>query len=342
MNIMLTGFASAHHAFGEKDAFADNVRNYYVHVRENDIVHDAHAGQSAGGPLAPGGAAGQRTSPRRSCKETDAGHRHHRRAHGLDAGRLFQRDHGDAVHLSREQRRRRRPMRSGSASRSHPGAALHLPPVGRAPGGRLADGLSAVVAASTRRTPWRCSTTCWCRGSGCSSTAMPTMCNGLYNRTGAMPQVMHQFSTKNLAKAEFMMGLGFAIAKSTNIDQHLHVQGMLAELIQFTEFCRACLRASEADAAAQRARRVHAGRDAAMDGADDVRPDVPADVRDHPDAGRRRSGRGAVLRRDAKPGLAGRGDLFSGGQLGFQNPHQAVPAGVRCRGIIVFRPAAAL
>jgi 4-hydroxyphenylacetate 3-monooxygenase len=75
------------------------------------------------------------------------------------------------------------------------------------------------------------------------------VCNGLYNRTGIMPQVMHQFSTKNLAKAEFMMGLAFAVAKSTNIDQHLHVQGMLAELIQYAEFCRACLRASEGDAA---------------------------------------------------------------------------------------------
>src|SRR5437762_8271403 len=77
----------------------------------------------------------------------------------------------------------------------------------------------------------------------------PELCNGLYNLTGIMPQIMHQFSTKNLAKAEFMMGLAFAIAKSTNIDQHLHVQGMLAELIQYTEFSRACLRASEADAA---------------------------------------------------------------------------------------------
>src|SRR5260370_1545525 len=77
----------------------------------------------------------------------------------------------------------------------------------------------------------------------------PEPCNGLYNRAGIMPQIMHQFSTKNLAKAEFMMGLAFAIAKSTNIDQHLHVQGMLAELIQYTEFSRACLRASEADAA---------------------------------------------------------------------------------------------
>ena len=75
------------------------------------------------------------------------------------------------------------------------------------------------------------------------------MCNGVHNRTGAAPQVMHQFSTKNLAKSEFMMGLGFALAKATNIDQHLHVQNMLAELIQFTEFTRSCLRASEVDAA---------------------------------------------------------------------------------------------
>jgi hypothetical protein len=36
------------------------------------------------------------------------------------------------------------------------------------------------------------------------------------------------------------------IAKTTNIDQHLDVQGMLDELIQHTEFCRPCLRASEA------------------------------------------------------------------------------------------------
>jgi 4-hydroxyphenylacetate 3-monooxygenase len=77
----------------------------------------------------------------------------------------------------------------------------------------------------------------------------PEMCNGLFQRTGAMPQVMHQTSTKNLAKAEFMLALGFAIARSTNIDAHLHVQGMLAELIEHAEFVRACLRASEADAA---------------------------------------------------------------------------------------------
>ncbi|HEY1796429.1 MAG TPA: 4-hydroxyphenylacetate 3-monooxygenase, oxygenase component [Stellaceae bacterium] len=77
----------------------------------------------------------------------------------------------------------------------------------------------------------------------------PELCNGLFNSTGAMSQVMHQTATKNLAKSEFMMALGFAIAKSTNIDQHLHVQGLLSELIQTTEFMRSCIRASEADAA---------------------------------------------------------------------------------------------
>lgn len=74
------------------------------------------------------------------------------------------------------------------------------------------------------------------------------MTNGLFPRTGTMYHMAHQFSTKNLAKAEFMMGLGFAIAQSTKIDAHLHVQNLLAEMINYTEFVRACLVASEANA----------------------------------------------------------------------------------------------
>jgi len=72
------------------------------------------------------------------------------------------------------------------------------------------------------------------------------MCNGLFNRTGAMSQVMHQFSTKNLAKAEFMLGLALRVAETTNVDQFLHVQGMLSEMIVSTEQVRNALVASEA------------------------------------------------------------------------------------------------
>ena len=46
-----------------------------------------------------------------------------------------------------------------------------------------------------------------------------------------------------------MMALGFAIAKSTNIDQHLHVQGMLAELIQYHRILPRLPAGAEADAA---------------------------------------------------------------------------------------------
>ena len=64
LNIMLTGFAAAAPAFGRTDKrFADNIRAYHVLARERDIVHDAHAAQPAGRPLAPGRAPGK--GPRR-------------------------------------------------------------------------------------------------------------------------------------------------------------------------------------------------------------------------------------------------------------------------------------
>lgn len=76
----------------------------------------------------------------------------------------------------------------------------------------------------------------------------PEFCNGLYARTGCMPQIMHQFCTKNLAKAEFMMSLLFAMVGTTKVDAHLQVKGMMSEVINDTEMIRACLRASEVDA----------------------------------------------------------------------------------------------
>ena len=72
--------------------------------------------------------------------------------------------------------------------------------------------------------------------------------NSIYGRTGAVLQGAHQFVTKDLAKSEFMMGLAFALVKTTNIDGFQHIQAGLAELINHTETVRACLIASEAQA----------------------------------------------------------------------------------------------
>jgi 4-hydroxyphenylacetate 3-monooxygenase len=248
MNIFFTGFASAADEFGRKDrSFAENVRAYHAHIRDNDVcmTHTLVNPQV------------DRSQP---VEKQDK---------DLAAKIVKETDTGIIIRGAR--------MVSTLCAYAHD--LLVLPSTYIAPSKEAepyAFGFSVAVSAAGLRFI--------CRPSVIHQNAASQMdyplssrfdetdamvifddvlvpwervfihrdaelCNGLYNRTGIMPQIMHQFSTKNLAKAEFMMGLAFAIAKSTNIDQHLHVQGMLSELIQYTEFCRACLRASEADAA---------------------------------------------------------------------------------------------
>lgn len=73
--------------------------------------------------------------------------------------------------------------------------------------------------------------------------------NTLYHRTGALAPMAHQFVTKDLAKAEFMMALAFALVRTTKVDEFQHIQGGLAELINHTEVIRSCLVAAETEAA---------------------------------------------------------------------------------------------
>jgi 4-hydroxyphenylacetate 3-monooxygenase len=73
-------------------------------------------------------------------------------------------------------------------------------------------------------------------------------CNSFHRKTDALAPSSQEFTIKMWAKAEFMMALGFALAKATRVDEHQHVQGMLGELINTTEVVKACVLASEADA----------------------------------------------------------------------------------------------
>ncbi len=244
MNITLTGFASAHQAFGK---FADNVWNYYVYARENDIAM-THTLVNPQVDRSRPVEQQEKDLAAKVVKETDAGI-------VITGARMVSTlcaySHDLMVMPSTyiAGTPEAAPYAFGfSIPVATPGlrficrpSVVHLEAASAMdyPLSSRLDETDAMVVFDNVLVPWE----------RVFIHRDAEMCNGLYNRTGAMPQVMHQFSTKNLAKAEFMMGLGFAIAKSTNIDQHLHVQGMLAELIQFSEFCRACLRASEADAA---------------------------------------------------------------------------------------------
>jgi 4-hydroxyphenylacetate 3-monooxygenase len=247
MNVMLTGFASAHRTFGDKDQrFADNVLNYYLHCRENDIAMT----HTLVNPQVDRSRPVEQQSKDLAAKivrETDAGIVIHG-ARMVSTLAAFSDDIMVMPSTYISDSPEAAPYAFGF---SVPVATrglrfIHRPTVSHLgiaspmdyPLSVRFDEQDAMAVFDDVLVPWE----------RVFIHRDAAMCNGLYNRTGAMPQVMHQFSTKNFAKAEFMRDLAIAIARSTNIDQHLHVQGMLAETIEFAEFCRACLRASEADA----------------------------------------------------------------------------------------------
>ena len=73
--------------------------------------------------------------------------------------------------------------------------------------------------------------------------------NNLHRRIDVFGPSAQQYVIKDLAKAEFMMALGFTLARAIKVDEFQHIQNALAELINHTETVRACVIASEAGAA---------------------------------------------------------------------------------------------
>ena len=75
------------------------------------------------------------------------------------------------------------------------------------------------------------------------------LCNNAFAATNAVVHMMHQVVTKNVAKSEFVVGLAAMMVESLGSGGIAQVQERVAELIMDLEVMRACLRASEADAA---------------------------------------------------------------------------------------------
>lgn len=75
------------------------------------------------------------------------------------------------------------------------------------------------------------------------------LCNQAYARTGAVVHMTHQVIVKNIAKAEFMLGLAHLLVDSIGAEIFQHIHEKLAELWVSLETMKAMLRAAEADAA---------------------------------------------------------------------------------------------
>jgi 4-hydroxyphenylacetate 3-monooxygenase len=74
-------------------------------------------------------------------------------------------------------------------------------------------------------------------------------CNQAYLKTGAVVNMAHQVVVKNLAKTEFLLGLGSLMAHTIGIEGFQHIQEKLAEIWVNMETMRAFLRTAEVEAA---------------------------------------------------------------------------------------------
>jgi 4-hydroxyphenylacetate 3-monooxygenase len=86
----------------------------------------------------------------------------------------------------------------------------------------------------------------------CFVLANPELCNGIYTETSAAAHMTHQVVTRTAAKTEYMLGLVSLLTESIGIEGFQHVQEKVAEVIIAVEIVRALLRSAEADAAPNR------------------------------------------------------------------------------------------
>jgi len=247
MNIHTTGFASAHEVFGARDEkFGRNIRAYYEHARENDIAMT----HTLVNPQVDRSLPVEKQSKdlaAKIVKETDEGIVI-KGARMVATLAVYANDLMVMPSNYLQNSEDAMPYAFGfNVPVGTKGLRVICRPstVHRDPGSWLDNPLSsrfdetdAMIIFDNVLVPWE----------RVFIHRDPEMCNGIFLRTQAMPQIMHQFCTKNLAKAEFMMALAFTMVKSTNIDKFQHVQEKLTELITFVEFVRSCIIASESQA----------------------------------------------------------------------------------------------
>jgi len=86
----------------------------------------------------------------------------------------------------------------------------------------------------------------------CFVVGRPELCNGIYSETTAAAHMTHQVVTRTRAKTEFLLGLVSLLTEAIGIEQFQHVQEKTAEIIIALETCKALARTAEVDAAENR------------------------------------------------------------------------------------------
>ena len=250
LNVSLMASAAAAEFYGQNDPrFADNVRNYYAYVRDNDLclTHTLvnpqanRALTSTGHPSADVAA--------RIVKETDSGI-------VIRGARIL----ATLGPLSDEIAVFPSTVLRAAADTAPYAFAFAIPSntpglkyicresfdYGRSavehPLGSRFEEMDAIVIFNDVLVPWE----------RVFLKERPDLCNAAYATTNAVVHMMHQVVCKNIAKAEFVLGVACLIVDAIGATEFPHVHEKIAECMINVELMKACLRAGEADAALDR------------------------------------------------------------------------------------------
>ena len=243
LNVTLLAFWEARRVFAEGGKhFADNVVNYYRHVRDNDLFL-GHA------LITPQNDRSKQSSELanlhlRVVKESDAGITvsgarmiatlgpvsDELIMYNLPGFKPGDEDHAIAfavpVHTDGLRQICREPFTTGTAaSFDHPLAT------------RFEEN-DALLIFNNVFVPWE-RVFCY---------RQVALSNRLYTDTALRNHTAHQTATRGLVKMQFAVGLAVAIARSIKADQFLHVQQMLGECLNYVEEIKSGLVRSEAEA----------------------------------------------------------------------------------------------
>ena len=243
MNVHMTGFGSAHGYFARGgERFGNNIRNYYEYLRKNDLAltHTLINPQTDRSKPVH-----QQNTAAAIVKETDSGIVVHG-ARMIATLAPFSNDiavfPSTFLQLSDEARPYAFAFSIPIATKglrfiSRPAITPRDGRVQDYPFSSRLDEMDCVAIFDNVLVPWE----------RVFIYQEPKLGNGMFAETGTMNQIMHQFATKNLAKAEFMLGVALNMAEAVGIGGFQHVQNHIHEMINTVELVRSCIRASEVD-----------------------------------------------------------------------------------------------
>jgi 4-hydroxyphenylacetate 3-monooxygenase len=247
LNVSLMASAAAAEFYAQNDPhFADNVRTYYTYVRENDLclTHTLVNPQANRAITATGQPSAEVAA--RIVKETDKGI-------VIRGARIL----ATLGPLSDEIAVFPSTVLKAAADTAPYAFAFAIPSntpglkyicresfdYGRSteehPLGSRFEEMDAIVIFDDVLVPWE----------RVFLKARPDLCNAAYATTNAVVHMMHQVVCKNVAKAEFILGVACLIVDAIGATEFPHVHEKIAECIINLELMKACLRAGEADAA---------------------------------------------------------------------------------------------